>query len=126
MCIHLHTYVGVDNLAEVTVTTTEATVMWNAVSPSYCGPVFYYVVTAVNLMGPINMITIATSNNVATISNLRSDTSYNISVAAVNRAGTGSSLVIIVATLTDDVGGKKWKYIHTWNYVTTINTIIVY
>ena len=107
MCV-LTYYVGIDNLEEVTVTTTEATVMWDqAVSPSDCGPVFYYVVTAVNLMAPINMITIATSNNIATVSNLRSDTSYNISVAAVNRVGTGSSSVITVTTLTDNVGGKQ-------------------
>ena len=75
--------------------------MWNdAVSPSGCGPVFYYNVTVVNLMEPGSMRTIVTNNNVTGVYNLRNNTSYNISVAAINRAGTGPSSVIAVTTLT--------------------------
>ena len=97
----LNTYVGVDNLRSVTVTTTEITIVWNdAVSPSGCGPIFYYIVTVVNLMDPSEMMTMETRDNVARFSNLRSGTSYNISVAAVNREGTASSSMINVTTLT--------------------------
>ena len=94
-------YVGVDNLRNTTATTTEITVVWNdAVSPNGCGPVFYYNVTAVNLVNPSDMMTRETSDNVAGFSNLRSNTSYKISVSAVNRAGTGPSTMITVTTLT--------------------------
>ena len=94
-------YVEVDNLREGTVTTTEVSVMWNgAISPSGCEPVLYYIVTAVSFIDPSNILTMVTRDNVAEFFNLRSDTSYNISAAAVNRAGTGPSSVITVTTLT--------------------------
>ena len=41
-----------------------------------------------------------TRDNVARFSNLRSGTSYHISVAAVNREGTAPSSMINVTTLT--------------------------
>ena len=94
-------YVGVSNLKEGTVTATMIAVMWNdTVSSNGCGPAFYHNVTAVNLMDPSDMISMQTSHNVAEFSNLRSDMSYNISVAAVNRAGTGPLSMITVTTLT--------------------------
>ena len=119
--MHLCTYVGVNNLRSVTVRATVITVMWNAVSPSGCGPVLY-IVTAVSLMWPTNIITIATSNNVATISVLRNCTSYNISVAAVNRAGTGSSSMINVTTS----GCSRGKYKHLYECFTSKATYVCY
>ena len=96
--MYTHTNVGVDNLNGA-VATTEITVEWDeAVSPSGCGPVFYYIVTAVNLADASDMITIETLENVTEVSNLRNCTSYDISVAAVNRAGTGPSSMVTVPT----------------------------
>ena len=92
-------YVGVNNLRNVTVTTTVIKVMWNhAVSPSDCGPVLYYNVTAVNLADPRDMRTLTLNGREATFSNLEKDTFYDISVTAVNRAGTGPSSTITVTT----------------------------
>ena len=76
------------------------TVQWNpAVSPSGCGPVLYYIVTAVNSANTSDMVTLQRRQTTAEFSNLRIATSYNISVAAVNRAGIGASSVIIQTTL---------------------------
>ena len=100
-CVYTY-YVGVDNLRVAQVAPTKITVMWNdALSPTTrCGPVIFYDVTIVNLMDPSEMMTVERRDNVTGFYNLRSNTSYNISVAAVNRAGTGPSSVITVTTLT--------------------------
>ena len=106
MCVYLHTYVVVKNLRSNSVTTNEITVMWDpAVSPSGCGPVFYYIVTAVNLMDS-STITMEAFGNVATIRMLSDGTTYHISVAAVNRAGTGPSSSMISVTTLINSGGK--------------------
>ena len=98
-------YIGVTNLRNDTVTTSEITVMWDhAVSPSGCGPVLYYIVTAVNLAYASDM---ESRKNVAEISNLSNGVSYNISVSAVNRAGTGPSSVITVTTLSINEKSKQ-------------------
>ena len=100
--MHLHTYVGVENFVSVSVTTDEIIVVWD-IRPSYCGPVVDYVVTAVNLADLSDMRTPTLNGMEATytISNLRNGTSYSISVAAVNRVGTGPSSMINVTTLTE-------------------------
>ena len=78
--------------------------MWNdAVSPNGCGPVFYYNVTIVALMDPSDMMTMETNDNVAVFSDLNNGTSYKISVAAVNRVGTGPFSEICVNTSTGNV-----------------------
>ena len=101
-------YVGVENLRNGTVTTSEITVMWDhAVSPSGCGPVLYYIVTAVNLAYASDMYIMESRKNVAEISNLSNGVSYNISVSAVNRAGPGPSSVITVTTLTINEKSKQ-------------------
>ena len=113
VCMYLHKYVGVGSLREGTVTANVITVMWDdAVSPSGCGPVLYCIVTAVNLADASDMSTMETRESVAEISNLQSNTSYNISVAAVNRAGIGSPSMITVTTLTEK--SKQLKYVHTY------------
>ena len=72
--------------------------MWNAVSPSHCGPVLYYNVTAVNSARLSGIRSQEENEGKAMISNLEKGTSYIISVAAVNRVGTGPSSMITVTT----------------------------
>ena len=81
---------------------TSVTVMWDrAVSPSGCGPVFYYTVTVMNSSFVNNT---DTQHTRADFSNLINGTKYNISVVAVNRAGPGPSSMITVTTT--DTEGK--------------------
>ena len=81
-------------------------VTWDpAVSPDDCGPVLYYNVIATSLADASYRITIVTSQTIAGFSGLRNGTSYNISVAAVNRAGSGPSSTIIV---TGNAIGKQF------------------
>ena len=83
VCVYLLTHVGVQNLRQST-TTTAIIIEWDpAVSPSDCGPVFYYIVT-VDGSNAMN-----TFEERAEFSNLINGTIYNISITAVNRAGTG-------------------------------------
>ena len=99
----IHAYVGVSNLriSEMTTNTT-IRVEWDpADSPSECGPVFYYIVTIVNLDDPSDMNSTEETGNRAEISNLNIGTSYNISVAAVNRVGTGPISTITETTNTE-------------------------
>ena len=84
------------NLRSTRITNTTITAKWNpAISPSGCGPVFYYNVTILNAT---YATAIETSETIATFSNLEGGVQYNISVVAVNRAGTGPSHQIIVTT----------------------------
>ena len=110
-CKYLHvyniilTYVGVSDLNSTSITNTTVEVMWShAISPSDYGPVFYYNVTIVNSIDASDMNTNTTSETRADFSDLRNDTDYNISVVAVNRAGTGPSSMITVTTLTGNEG----------------------
>ena len=82
------------NLRSTRITNTTITAKWNpAISPSGCGPVFYYNVT---IMNATYATAIETSETIATFSNLKGGVQYNISVVAVNRAGTGPSHQISV------------------------------
>ena len=65
----------------------------------------YYIVTAVNSANTSNMVTLQRRQTTAEFSNLRIATSYNISVAAVNRVGIGASSVIIQSTLNSSEEG---------------------
>ena len=101
-------YTGVSNLRSSIITNTTITIQWDpADSPSDCGLVFYYNVTIVNLCNAYDMNTVVTNQKIAEFSNLRNGNSYHISVAAVNRAGTGPSSMITVTTLTGNEGGKQ-------------------
>ena len=60
------------------------------------GPIFYYDVTVRSLDDGIIRSTQRTSQTTAQFSNLLNGTDYNISVAAVNRAGSGPSSTINV------------------------------
>ena len=104
MCMLLHNYVGLDNLTIGTVTNDKISVMWNhAIYVSGCGPVLFNV-TAVNLMNHSDIMTMEISEIKATFPHLQSNTSYSIIVTAVNRAGSISSLTIIVTTLPTNEG----------------------
>ena len=98
-------YVEVSQLTSARITNTTLTVQWDpAISPSDCGPVFYDL-TAVNSANASDVVALERRGTTAEFSNLKSGTLYNISVAAVNRAGTGPSSVIIQTTLTDNKEG---------------------
>ena len=85
------------NLRDSATTNTTITITWDpAVSPDDCGPVLYYNVIATSLADASDRNTIVTSQTIAGLSGLRNGTSYNVSVAAVNRAGSGPSSTIIV------------------------------
>ena len=97
-----YTHVGVSNL-DSSVTTNTVIITWDhADSPSDCGPVFYYTVTVVNLSNGERSITESIQTR-AEFSNLINGTNYSISIAAVNRAGTGPSSII---NITGHVEGK--------------------
>ena len=80
------------------------TIVWDPADSPNCGPVLYYTVTIVNSVDATDINTTVTSERGIEFSNLINGTSYNISVAAVNRAGTGPTFTVVVATLTDDEG----------------------
>ena len=105
MCYILH--IGISNLRSIRITNTTVTIQWDpAVSLSGCRPLFYYTATIVNLCNAPDMSTIITNETTTVFSNLRNGNSYTITVAAVNRAGSGPSSMITVTTLTGNEGGK--------------------
>ena len=79
--------------------------MWDPADSPNCGPVLYYTVTIVNSVDDNDRNTIESSGTRAEFSNLVNGTNYTFSVAAVNRAGTGATSRIIVATLVVDGEG---------------------
>ena len=97
--------VGVPNLRSISITNSTITVQWDSVIPSDCGPILYYTVTAVISADASDRNTMEKRQTTAEFSNLRNGTSYNISVAAVNRVDTGPSSVITVNTLTGNEAG---------------------
>ena len=97
MLIYIYAYIGVSGLRNTATTNATITITWDpTVSPSDCGPVLYYTLTATSLADASDRIIIVTSQTVAVFSSLMNGTLYNISVAAVNRAGSGPSSTIIV------------------------------
>ena len=88
-------------ISEMT-TNTMITVEWDpADSPSGCGPLLYYNVIIVNLDDPSDMNSTEVTINRAELPNLNNGTSYNISVAAVNRVGIGPISSITETTKTE-------------------------
>ena len=91
----IHT-IGVINLRHTTTDTT-IIITWDPVdSPSGCESVFYYTVTVVNLANNNVRNPITVWRPKAEFSDLINGTEYTISVAAVNRAGSGPSSTINV------------------------------
>ena len=92
----VYTHIGVSNLRSATTNTT-IIITWDpADSPNDCGPVLRYTVTATSLDDDSISSPERLNIRVAEFSSLINGTFYNISVAAVNRAGTGPSSTIIV------------------------------
>ena len=96
MNAYIYTYIGVSNLRNSATTNTTIIITWDpAISPG-CGSVLYYNVIATSLADASDRNAIVTSQTIAGFSGLMNGTSYNISVAAVNRAGSGPSSTINV------------------------------
>ena len=92
-------YVGVINLMNTTYYPYNITLSWVAANSSYCGGVLDYIVTISSdeHYNITNDTVVVTLFNV-TFSNLKNDTNYNITVAAINTAGAGMIESIKVAT----------------------------
>ena len=76
------------------------TVTWDVANNPYCGEVLYYIVMISsdehsNIMDDIVNIT---SLLTATLSNLRNDTNYNVTVTAYNRIGAGMTTTVNIRT----------------------------
>jgi len=80
--------------------------VWNPADNPYCGPVLYYNVTIINSNDVSDMNITETSESTIKFSNLISGTTYNISVAAINRAGTGPTSTISIITPVVNEEGK--------------------
>ena len=93
---------GVLNLRSSRQTTNSITVVWDPADSPNCGRVLYYIVTIVNLNDTTDRNTTELSGLTVEFSNLTNDTSYDITVAAVNRAGTGQISALPVSTLSGD------------------------
>ena len=75
------------------IATNTTMITWDPADSPNCGPILYYTVTATNLTDASDRNTIVVWGPRAEFSN---DFNYTISVAAVNRAGSGPSSIIIV------------------------------
>jgi len=80
--------------------------MWDPADSPNCGSVLYYNVTIVNSVNSSDMDITKSSGNTIELPNLIKNTTYIISVAAVNRAGTGPTSTINVTTPVVDRPGK--------------------
>jgi len=82
------------------------TIVWDSADSLHCGPVLYYNVIIVNSVDGNDMNITELSESTTEFSNLIKNTTYIISVAAVNRGGTGPTSTINVTTLFVDIPGK--------------------
>ena len=92
------------NLGSSERTRNTITVVWGPADSPNCGSVLYYTVTIVNSVDDNDRNTTELSGTRTEFSNLINGTHYTISVAAINRAGTGQTSTINVTTLTDEEG----------------------
>ena len=98
------------NLRDLKITANAITIVWDPADSPNCGPVLNYTVTIVNSVNANDMNTTQSNKTRVEFSNLINGTSYNISVAAVNRAGTGPASSTII-----DVKGKLFiAYVHVY------------
>ena len=82
-----------------TKTNATITVGWNDADNYDCGPTLYYkgnILNSIYIIGP--------TDRRFKFSNLMSNISYVISIAAVNRIGTGPTSTITVTTLGNEEG----------------------
>ena len=96
ICTYIH-HVGVLNLRHTT-SNTAIIITWDPIiGASNCGPVLYYTVTATSLADDKDRKTIVWGTR-DEFSDLINGINYNISVAAVNKIGSGSSSTIVVTS----------------------------
>ena len=107
LCMHM--YVGVLISPPPMATNTSITIEWDLAEVLYCGPISSYILT---IMNSTFMNTTRSTLSRFKFTGLMSNTSYNISVAAVNRAGTGLESNITVATITDEEEGNNVWCLH--------------
>ena len=93
---------GVTHLINTTYRPDLIMVTWDPASSPYCGEVLYYKVVIssdehVNIPNDIVNVTCLT----ATFLGLRSNTTYTITVAAINKAAVGMGVSVIVNTAAD-------------------------
>jgi len=94
------------NLRNFRRTTNAIEIMWDPADSPNCGPVLYYNVIIVNSVDVNDMNITESSGSTIELSNLIKSTTYIISVAAINRAGTGPTSTINITTLVVDREGK--------------------
>jgi len=88
----------VTNLKEDDVQCTTATISWNPVSSTDCDSRLRYIVNVRQLDGDL-LTSRITTRVFFFITRLNASTTYNVSVAARNDCGTGSSSIIAITTL---------------------------
>ena len=91
-----YTHIGVSDLNSNTTNTTIIITWDRAISPNDCGSVLSYDVIATSLADASDRSTKRPTRERAEFDDLIMGINYTISVAAVNRAGTGPSSTIIV------------------------------
>ena len=122
--IYFYMYVGVSNLKlmEIFNSCTNKTnifVTWDAATSRYCGGVLYYIVmiSSDEHSNIMNDIVNVTSPLTATFSNLRNNTTYDVTVTAYNRVGAGmtttESLRILLPEPTQRRSNNTGSYIRT-------------
>ena len=104
------TYTGVLNLRDLKITANTITIVWDPADSPNCGPVLDYTVTIVNTVYSNDMNTTQSNKTRVEFSNLINDTSYNISVTVVNRAGTGPAS----STIVDVEGNLFIAYVYVY------------
>ena len=130
-------YVGVSNLKlmEIFNSCTNKTnifVTWDAATSRYCGGVLYYIVmiSSDEHSNIMNDIVNVTSPLTATFSNLRNNTTYDVTVTAYNRVGAGmtttESLRILLPEPTQRRSNNTGSYIRTVYVHTLYNHSTMY
>ena len=125
------TYIGVPNLKlmEIFNSCTNKTnifVTWDAATSPYCGGVLYYIVMISsdehsNIMNDIVNVTLPLT---ATFSNLRNDTTYDVTVTAYNRVGAGMTTTESLRILLPEPTQRRSN--NTGSYVRTVCMYILY
>ena len=93
---------GITHLTNTTYKSDLIIVTWNPASSPYCGEVLYYqVVISSDEHVNITNNAVNTTSLTTTFLDLRSNTTYAITVAAVNRAGVRMHVSITVNTAAD-------------------------
>jgi len=97
-------FLGVTHLTNTTYKSDLIIITWDLASSPYCGEVLYYQVGITSdEHTDLKNNTVATAGLSTTFLDLKSNTRYTITVAAVNRAGTAINANIVVQTAAEKV-----------------------